>query len=587
MVALAGLRRILRITVGIGFAAALLALPTAALFDLGPDGEARFSFFPLVLTVFDPFIRTCVGQSLAVAITVAIGSRLLGVPLGRIVCRSRFVGGRLGRILVVTPIIFPPVFMALGLEGLPELGAGAERGFRYLGRLSIHSRIFDWTWIEARGWFGWVWIGLIQGVALVVFVLRDGVDRYDRSRHDAARAAELPDGLIWRRLVWPCIRPRIARTVKLIFALSLVECGIPLVFDLRRSIGYQIVESARGPDPFPRLAAISLVALGCLAAGSLFVRLWIGPSRVAIRPSGGSEPSPRCGISTMPWPLEIPAMLVLATWVVAAWLPLAGLARLTIGRNLPIGRILTDLTDPRTVQLLLNTLIVAAAAAATALLLGGLKSAGAGRTPWRGSFLMGRISILPPVILGVAVLALPRLMDLVSRTGQPGRSVAKGAAALDPTGFPLRLLLVAVCLDVARRTRPRGGASTREQAAARDRLDVARTLGVNPPWAWRPFRGGDGWTGLAQLGFVAVAAGLSVAPAIVLGPTAEGRTISPGIIELAGESAESHARAGSVAFCLCVLLLVGWIAAALPAERRQTGFLRMLFRWCDLDERRQ
>ena len=55
------LRAATRGVVGLLTVLPALALVVAVLVDLGPDGEPRFSLFPIALLAFDPFAWTCGG----------------------------------------------------------------------------------------------------------------------------------------------------------------------------------------------------------------------------------------------------------------------------------------------------------------------------------------------------------------------------------------------------------------------------------------------------------------------------------------------------------------------------------------------
>ncbi len=605
MFGLARTRGILQATIGVAFLATLLALVPAALFDLGPDGEARFSFFPVVLTLLDPFTRTCLGHSLAVAVVAALGARIFGVPLGRLLSRSRLAGRRLGRILFLAPIVMPPAFLALGLEGWPEWEGGLERGFQAVGSRTSQFRFFEWTWPEARGWLGWTLIGVVQGIGVVVYQLQNALDRFDRAWYDTARLAGLSDRAIWKGLVWPFVRPNVARGVKFIFTLNLVECGIPLVFDLRRSIGFQVVNLAGGSDPFPRLASLTLLTLACIAAGALFTRLWVGGRRIrgtALRGVEGSSPSWTLQRS---WPTEIAVTTVLVAWWLVTWLPIAGLARLALrdetvhgtvfaaGANLA-SRVGSELREPGTIRLLTNSLIVGLAGAVALLILDGLKPSRPGRGSKALASLLGRLRLMPPLLLGVAALALPRFLELAAR-GLQGVSPSSGlagclsrlAAMMDPAGFPLCLLLYAVCLDFARLTWPRVVLTRGERVLNRDRADAARLAGVRVPGGARRAEAGLGrirW--VVRGGLVAVVAATSLSPAILLSPTAEGRTITPGIVRLIAGSPGHRAQAATLAFLLGVVLLIVWIVAVLLLDHPRRGRFRGICRGCDLDERR-
>ena len=586
-----------RVLAGVLLVTALLALVPAALLDVGPEGEVRFSFFPLVLTCFDPFIRHCLGHSILVAAAVALGSRVLGVPLGRLLLGSRLLGRRLGLALFAGPVVFPPAFLALGLLGHPELGRGIDRIHPLLSRVLAGLGFIPWSREDALGWLGWTAIGMIQGIGVILLILRHGLDRFDRSWNDTARLAGLTDRQIWKGLIWPSVRPGVARGVKLLFALNLVECGVPLVLGLRRTLGFQVVEIAGQPEPFPRLAALVLLALGGVAAASLAIRVWVGRFRVVPIAESGRGFHPLCP-SSRPWHWEALSLLLVAPWLVLAWSPVAGLVRLVLARGggayTGLGELVAaDLSDPLTIQALGNTLVVGLAACLAFWIAGGPDSARASGRGRFGPIPVWGIASVPPLILGVACLGLARGLDLLGRTlrdatgaSAVARCLGRAASALDPVGSPLALLTMAVGLEVARRTWPRRDVSAEGRGLVRDRRDVARLMGLGGPRSVRLPRGRELLTGLGRSAFVGVALAISLAPAVVLGPTAEGRPITPAIVALAVRGGDLIGRAATLALLLCGLLLIGWFVAVLSAGRSGNPLSAALRRWCDLDETR-
>lgn len=586
-----------RASAGVLLVSALLALVPAALLDVGPEGNVRFSFFPLVLTCFDPFIRHSLGHSVLIAAVVSLGSRLLGIPLGRLLFGSRLLGRRLGLALFAAPVVFPPAFLALGLLGYPELSRGIERIHPLLSRVLSGLGFIPWSREDALGWLGWTAVGMLQGVGLILLILRHGLDRFDRSWHDTARLAGLTDRQIWKGLIWPSVRPGVARGVKLLFALNLVECGIPMVLGLRRTIGFQLVEIAGEPDPFPRLAALALLTLGCLAVASLAIRLWIGRFRLVGDPSSGQVFQP-LWISPRPWYRELLSLLILVPWLVLAWSPIAGLARLVLARGGShstglVELIAADLTDPLTVQALGNTLVIGLAACLVFWIVGGPGSTAASGRGRFGPMPIWGIANVPPLLLGVACLGLARGLDLLGRTlpdAPGGSAVARGfdrvVSRLDPVGSPLVLLAMAVGLEVVRRTWPRRDLSDEGRELTRNRWDVARLMGLGVPRSARLPRGRGLFVGLARSAFVGGVLSVSLAPAVALGPTAEGRPITPEIVGLVRQGGDSVGQAATLALLLCGLLLTGWFVAVLSAGKSGNPLSAALRRWCDLDETR-
>ncbi|MHB1557371.1 MAG: ABC transporter permease family protein, partial [Isosphaeraceae bacterium] len=234
------------------------ALGLAALVDRGENGELRPPWFPLALFVSDPFARTCVRNSLIFAVAVTVASLVLGVGLGMAVVRGRSWGRGAIRAMLASMLAASPACLALGIVGLLERRGAHEapaawRASAY-GGVSLES----WSGLPAWGW--WAWATLPASVALVALATASGVDRVGATWLDAARLSGAGPLGSWYRVTWPMIRPRAARAAAIVFPMALLEPGAPLILGLRRTLAYQIVESATRPAPFPRLAVWTAMA---------------------------------------------------------------------------------------------------------------------------------------------------------------------------------------------------------------------------------------------------------------------------------------------------------------------------------------
>ena len=72
----------------------------------------------------------------------------------------------------------------------------------------------------------------------------------------------------WRQLVWPIVRPEVARTSAAVFAATLLDPGAPIVLGQRRTLAFLIVETTLRRDAPTRAAMLALIGLAwrCSAA---------------------------------------------------------------------------------------------------------------------------------------------------------------------------------------------------------------------------------------------------------------------------------------------------------------------------------
>jgi iron(III) transport system permease protein len=532
--------------------APIVALLPASTFDRGPSGEIRPTAFPIALAALDPYVWECAGNSLAMACAVTLVSGLVGVWLARRVVRTEFWGR--------TPLI------ALGCASIAVLPAFAALGLSALGLAG--SRVSSWS-----DWGIWFWAESIQGVALVAMAACSAFAKVEPSWEDAARLAGASRGRAWRGLIWPTVRPDVARMMGLVFTLVLVEPGAPIVIGLRQTLAFQIVQAALDPDQIGRACVLALSASILAALGRMILRRRGG--RHTVR--WGSSLVPEIRMETPSLGRRMALTVSLGAAVAAAWLPVAGLLKSALQTGTGSFRLTAGAFDSLwTDTLLLRTLTHSAVAGglvlAIVLVLSRVMASLA------TSRLAGIVRIaswpraVPPLALGVGALAMPKVLAMIADglagiLGQGSPIVVSTHAlveALDPDRTPWVLFLIAVpavCCSV-----PARSAVEQVQGLRPVLVDAAVCLGTTPRRARRAFMGR--WlgvsTGSAFLIFVLAATNLT--PALVLCPTADVRTLGPTVLVLAGASDRSIAQASALA-----LVAIGASLVALSLKRGSRG----------------
>jgi iron(III) transport system permease protein len=376
-------------------------------------------------------------------------------------------------------------------------------------------------------------------VPLVALAADSALERFDPGWEDAARLVGASRRQIWRRLVWPVVRPAAARAAGIVFSLTLIEPGAPLVLGLRRSLAFQIVDAVQGLGPAPRAVVLCLAAAVLSAAVRGLIRLWAG-SEPALRDGRGSLTlTETAGVGRTAW-----YVVLLGLGASLSWVPIAGLLWRASGRNL--------LADPASLRLIENSLLLGGAVVAVDLALTWTLAAWAGR---RRSWVLGLAGwpeFLPPLALGVGALGVPALLRLAAdwaRASPARASIAHGtlvlAGSLDPNHLPGVLLAVAVAatrLPFLARTVESGWSPHRRTLS-----DAAVVLGASPRQSRRVASGQ--WLGAppAALLLTFALAATNLAPALVLAPTAESRPLVPGTLILADEPGDAFGHAAALA----------------------------------------
>ena len=330
-----------------------LALGVSAVLDRGPGGEVRMSLFPAALAALDDHVWECARNSLAVAAAVTFAARLVGVALARVAVRWRFWGRSPLVALACAGVVVPPAFGAIGLRwwfGPPETWA-ASTGLAWLG---------PWA-----GYLGWFWVALAAGAPLVGLASASSMARVEPLWEDAARLAGAGRTKVWRQFVWPVVRPDVARALALVFTLTLIEPGAPLVLGLRRTLGFQIAEAALDPEAgqFTRAAVLALAGVILAGLGRVLIGWW-----------GGSK-TPGLARVEAPVARARPAStalgglfaLILSVSAAVTWLPLIGVASASLAHGTDVyGSIVRD---PLTSRYLINSAVLGVAVVALDLVL--------------------------------------------------------------------------------------------------------------------------------------------------------------------------------------------------------------------------
>jgi ABC-type Fe3+ transport system permease subunit len=544
------LRRLGRFgTVG---AIALLGLPVAlllpaALLDRGPSGSVRASLFPLALVIFDSFVWNGVWNSLVAATLITALSLALGTALGSAVGPWRFWGRPPLALLAWVPLAIGPAFAAFGLQALfPP---------RPLGRGHV---LFGVTLNDSLSWILLIWAGVASATPVVALSVKAALGRVSPVWSDTGRALGASRRRAWRQLVWPIVRPEVARTLAAVFATALLEPGAPLILGLRRTLPYQAVEAVTRNDPPTRLALLGLTGLIVALLGRAMIRWW-GGARIAIDQHERTDRPARAR-----WLRGIASIFGLAAWIAFGLAPLAGLVSIVVGGFdmaddagwiIGIASLVYVMIDPDTSRLWSNALGLGLAVAAIDALLVFLvarTATPAQRRSQRPSLLILGFERTPALVFGIAAAVVPGLLELLADRSH--LAAVRGLAGwLDPIRWPGVLLIAATA---AARLPTLARASDRAERRARPALaDAALSLGESRRRAIR--LGGGRGPGLGALILTFTLAVTAITPAIVLTPTTRTRTVGPGVVLLS----DDRPKAAGLALGAIALNLVGLFAA--------------------------
>jgi ABC-type Fe3+ transport system permease subunit len=548
--------------------APVFALVAAILVDEGPTGEARASshYFPLVLWLFDDFAWTCARNSVIFALVVSISSLALGVGLRCALDRVWPRGRPLLGAAALAVVAVSPAFLALGLKGVFLDRASWPVRAEWSGAESAGASLESWSGVLL--WLTWIYSAVPPAAAFVATACASSFRRLDPTWADAARLAGASSYRIARDLFWPIVRPAAVRAAGAVFLIAMVEPGAPLVLGLRRTLAFQIVDAATGPDAFPRAAVWALMA-GLLGLCGWLVFRSLGRAPIAADPSSAA-----CALRLDRREHRAAAVVAiisavwLSLWAIVVWLPVAGLFGFFTrsgGSSPPAdgglaGAVLTaaaPLRDPVFLQVLLDSAVFALEVACGLLLVAwvaGLECRS--RSPLGSRRWLGPLTAFPPLVLGTGVLAMPWLAALGSRflldRGGDRAAVLAGdlAAAIDPHQHLWILMACGVGLVILPRIfRYEGvspaGSSGRQSTGS----GYAAAVHAGAP-RWRAAalgKPGILWRLAGRFAIVWVVAATNLTPALLFSAQDEGQTLGPAFLALAGGDAAARSQAAALA----------------------------------------
>jgi iron(III) transport system permease protein len=512
---------------------------------------------------------------------VTVSSLIVGVGLASLLSGRRFPGRGALKAAAASMLAALPACLALGVLGLWGTASPwpwpASMGEAVSGRPSLE------TWQGLPSWALWIWTTLPSAAALVILATAAALERVEPAWHDAARLAGAGPIRTWRTVTWPLIRPAAVRAAAIVFPLALVEPGAPLILGLRRTLAFQIVETASRPEPFPRLTVWAAMAAVFAFVGRWLLRWWGGPPLLGTSDEPRGRVRPRVPTKRAGAPAAVACVVALAGSVALGWLPVLGLGRvfwaLGQGPGAPSdatgpapGAMVRRAVEPPVPQLLTQSVLLGIEVGAGVLCLAWLLRPDPGeRHPSTlASRIIGRFAQMPPLVQGVGLLALPRLLEaaLLRLEARPGLAapvarISGLARAWSVDRNPWEMLVAAVGVSVGVRLLQNWRrVAGRQPDETRSGLDAARLVGSSS-WrtravaSLRPRR----WIGAISLAFVLAATNL--APALLFAPWMDGRTLAPAMIALADGPDDLRLQAAALAVCLIAGNLAGLVAARL------------------------
>lgn len=209
-------------------------------------------------------------NSFFLAVSVGVGTTLLGLAFALVATRTNFPAKRTLRQLTLLPIITPPFVVGLAIILL-------------FGRSgTVTQFVADLLGLEAGRWiygFTGVWFAQMLAFTPIAFLVLIGVvEGVSPSLEEAAQTLRADAWTTFRSVSLPLMRPGLANAFLLGFIESLADFGNPLVLGgnydvLSTEIFFAIVGAQHDPG---RAASLAIVLLGMTLFAFFLQQYWLG-----------------------------------------------------------------------------------------------------------------------------------------------------------------------------------------------------------------------------------------------------------------------------------------------------------------------
>ncbi|MGI9399793.1 MAG: ABC transporter permease [Rhizobiaceae bacterium] len=209
-------------------------------------------------------------NSLVLAVSVGIGSTLLGLAFALVTTRVRLRMGKAFRILTVLPIITPPFVIGLAMILL-------------FGRSGVVSQFLEYAFdIPPTRWiygFTGIWIAQMLAFTPIAFLVLIGVvEGVSPSLEEAAQTLRADSWTTFTSVSFPLMRPGLANAFLLGFIESMADFGNPFVLGgnygvLSTEIFFAIVGAQNDQG---KAAVLAIVLLSFTLSAFYIQRRWVG-----------------------------------------------------------------------------------------------------------------------------------------------------------------------------------------------------------------------------------------------------------------------------------------------------------------------
>ncbi|MEZ5834145.1 MAG: iron ABC transporter permease [Geminicoccaceae bacterium] len=243
-----------------------------------PDGALSLAYLGANLTDTRAWGLGCLSggrcgvawNSFFLAVSVGIGTTVLGLCFALVATRTRFPFKTALRQLTLLPIITPP--FVVGLAIILMFGRSG----------TVTQFVADILGIEAGRWiygFPGIWFAQMLAFTPIAFLVLIGVvEGVSPSLEEAAQTLRADSWTTFRTVSLPLMRPGLANAFLLGFIESLADFGNPLVLGgnydvLSTEIFFAIVGAQHDPG---RAASLAIVLLGMTLLAFFLQQFWLG-----------------------------------------------------------------------------------------------------------------------------------------------------------------------------------------------------------------------------------------------------------------------------------------------------------------------
>ena len=353
-----------------------------------------------------PYMLSCVGNSLLLALGTTLLSLVIAMPLAQLFAHYDFRRKALWQALLMSPMILPPFVGAIGIQQIFGKFGTLNHFLGWVGNSVASPKPFDW--LGEGGFTGMVILQALHLFPVLFMNLASAMANIHPIQREAARGLGASPFRVFRTITLPLLSPGIFAGSIVIFVWAFTDLGTPLVFGFNQVVAVQIfdkvTETGFNPFGYAMVVVVLVITAGLFGwsrqwlAKRDFVTLGKSAARENLKPLQGiSGWLGLLGMGTIVFFALLPHLSVILQSVSGHWFMSALPQEWTFSTYREI------FTLPQTTLGLKNSFLYSSVSAVFDVVLGVLIAYWLARKDFVGKATLDMLTILPLALPGIVL----------------------------------------------------------------------------------------------------------------------------------------------------------------------------------------